>query len=609
MSVPEHLKSQVDNLPDKPGIYKFFDVRDKIIYIGKAKSLNKRVRSYFTGTHDSGRLRLLVAKINRIEHTLVDNEFDAFLLENSLIKKHQPRYNVNLKDSKTYPFICIKNERFPRVFPTRQFIRDGSEYFGPYASVSLMHTVLDVIKKLFPVRSCNLNLTDENIKAGKFKVCLDYHINLCKGPCEGLQSKEDYDNNISNIRKILNGNTRVVIRHLKQQMEEASKNLDFEKAQDLKDKIDKLEQFQAKSTVVSTRIHNVDVFSIYSNEKFAFVNYLRVVNGAIVQTYSVEFKKKMGERDEDILPMAIAYIKDRFQSKSREIIVPFDIYIEPPEGEKPFYFTCPQRGDKKKLLELSYKNVNHFARTRLRELSEREKKKSPVIQEARKDLNLPEVPSHIECIDNSHTQGDQPVSSVVVFKDGKPSKKDYRLFNLKSVDKPDDFAGMEEVVYRRFRRLLEEEEELPQLLLIDGGKGQLNAALKSLEKLDIRDRVTVRSIAKKLEEIYQPNDSYPLHLDKRSNTLKLLQHLRNEAHRFAVTHHKKKRMKSGLTTELTEAPGIGPKTAQQLLKKFKSVEKIKNAGYEAIANEIGSEKAGKLFNYLSPNESQANKRN
>ncbi len=599
------IQDQLKIIPDNPGIYKFFDQAGNILYIGKAKDLKKRVRSYFTKSKQSGKITVLVSKIYQIDYVLTDSEFDAFLLENTLIKKHQPRYNVNLKDGKTYPYICIKKERFPRVFPTRNFTRDGSEYFGPFASVTLMNTVLDVIKKLFTLRSCNLNLSDENISSGKFKVCLDYHINLCKGPCEALQSEANYLEDIQHIRKILNGNTSLVIKTLKKQMQAAATNLEFEKAEDLKQKTELLERFHARSTVVNPRINNVDVFSVWSNNNKAFVNYLRVVNGAIVQSYSLEYKKKLDESDPEILKLAIVELKERFNSRATEIIVPAKLSIKDKAGNSPFRFVKPVRGDKKKLLDLSYKNALQYAGDQINKHSSKDDNSEARLEMIQKDLNLKFLPDYIECIDNSHLQGKQPVSSVVVFRNAKPSVQDYRLFNLQTVIKPDDYAGMEEVVLRRYGRLLAEKHPLPSLLIIDGGKGQLNAALKSLKKLGLDEKIAIRSIAKRLEEIYQPGDPYPLHINKKSDTLRVIQHLRDESHRFAIKHHRNRRVKAGINSRLSEINGVGDATIRKLLEMFRSVNGIRNANPEDVEKLIGKDKANKVFSFFQQKDHQA----
>lgn len=569
-------RKALDEIPHRPGVYQYWDANGELIYIGKAKDLRNRVSSYFIkDTQLNGKTRVLVRKISRITFTIVDTEIDAWLLENSLIKKHQPRYNVMLKDDKTYPWIVIKNERFPRVFPTRKYIKDGSKYFGPYASVGMMHAIMDTIRELYPLRTCNLALTPENIAKGKFKVCLEYQIGNCKGPCEGYQNEEDYEQSLKDIRDILNGKIGVVIRRLKDQLDRAVAELNFEYAHHLKGKLDLLDRYQSKSTVVNSSITNVDVFSIASDQSHAFVNYLKVMNGVIIQTQTVELKKRLDESDPELLSLAIPEIRNRFNSTSRELIVPFAIDIEA-ENLK---FTIPKQGEKKNLLDLSLKNALYFKKERLNQYEKLnpEFKTERILTQMQKDLRMNVLPRHIECFDNSNFQGKYPVSAVVVFKDAKPSKKDYRHFNVKTVEGPNDFATMEEAVHRRYRRLLDEGETLPQLIIIDGGKGQLSSALKSLRLLGIDKQVTVIGIAKRLEELYYPGDQYPMYLDKKSETLKIIQHLRDEAHRFGITFHRKQRSLKTFRTELENIPGVGRTTAEKLLKTFKSVKKIRDA--------------------------------
>jgi len=541
---------------------------------------------------------VLVRKINRIAFTIVDTEIDAWLLENSLIKKHQPRYNVMLKDDKTYPWIVIKHERFPRIFWTRRYIKDGSRYFGPYASVGMMHIVLDMIRELFPLRTCNLSLSQENIAKGKFKVCLEYQIGNCKGPCEGYQSEEDYNQNLSDIKDILNGKITVVTNRLKEQMQEAAGRMDFEGAQKFKMKLDKLANYQSKSTVVSSSITNVDVFSIASEDNYAFVNFLKVVNGVIIQTQTLEMKKRLDESDAELLAIAIPEIRSRFRSHSKEIIVPFELDIEGNEDNR---FVVPKMGEKRKLLDLSLKNVAYFKKERLLQYEKLnpEVKTERVLKQMQKDLRLPVLPRHIECFDNSNIQGNYPVSAIVVFKDAKPSKKDYRHFNVKTVEGPNDFATMEEAVFRRYRRLLDEDQTLPQLIVIDGGKGQLGAALKSLRLLGIEKQVTVIGIAKRLEELFYPGDQYPLYLDKKSETLKIIQHLRDEAHRFGITFHRNQRSRKTFVSELDNIPGIGKVTVEKLLKTFKSVKKVREASDEELKKVLNLKQIQALRQYFS----------
>lgn len=592
-------KEELKRIPHKPGVYQYFDKQDILIYIGKAKDLRNRVGSYFVNeTQHNGKTRVLVRQINRIAFTIVDTEIDAWLLENSLIKKHKPKYNVLLKDDKTYPWIVIKNERFPRVFWTRKHIKDGSRYYGPYASIGMMHIVLDVIRDLFPLRTCNLALTQENIARGKFKICLEYQIGNCKGPCEGYQSEEDYDQNLSDIKDILNGKITVVTNRIKEQMQTAVSEMNFEKAHAYKMKLDKLDFYQSKSTVVNSSITNVDVFSIASDESYAFVNYLKVMNGVIIQTQTVEMKRRLDETEQELLALAIPEIRDRFKSLSREIIVPFELDIQENDQIK---FTVPKLGEKRKLLDLSLKNVAFFKKERLLhyEKLNPDVRVDRILTQMKKDLRLNVLPQHIECFDNSNIQGSYPVSAIVVFKDAKPSKKDYRHFNVKTVVGPNDFATMEEAVYRRYKRVLDEGTGLPQLIIIDGGKGQLSAALKSLKLLGIEKQVTVIGIAKRLEELYYPGDQYPLYLDKKSETLKIIQHLRDEAHRFGITFHRNQRSRKTFVSELEDIPGIGKTTVEKLLTTFKSVKKIKEAPEEELKKLLNLKQLHALLTYFN----------
>lgn len=592
------IQDTLKKLPHNPGVYQFYDENDKIIYIGKAKNLKKRVNSYFNKDHAelNTKTRVLVTKIKKISFTIVDSEIDAWLLENNLIKKHQPRYNVLLKDDKTFPWIVIKNEPYPRLFWTRKIIKDGSKYIGPYGSVTMMHTVLDLIKQLFPLRNCNLNLSDKNIQNGKYKVCLEYQIGNCKGPCQNLQTQTDYNYNIEKIKEILNGKINPVLNTLKTEMEIAAQNLQFEQAQKLKNKLDLLSNYQSKSTVVSNTIHNIDVFNISADTQHAFVNYLKIMNGTVVQTQTIEIKKRLDETDEELLTIAISEFSNRFNGLAHEIIVPFP--IAEIEGIK---FTVPTLGDKKKLLELSKKNVLYFKKERL----EQYEKLNPHIRierlllQMQQDLHLNQLPKHIECFDNSNFQGQYPVSAIVVFKNGKPSKKDYRFFNVKTVEGSNDFATMEEAVYRRYKRILEENQPLPQLIVIDGGKGQLSSAIKSLKKLGIEHQLSIIGIAKRLEELFYPNDPYPLYLDKKSETLKIIQQLRDEAHRFGITAHRKKRDKSTLVTELENIKGIGKNTTNKLLTHFKSIKKIQEASLAELNTIIQTHKAQITYQYFN----------
>ncbi|MFY9310653.1 MAG: excinuclease ABC subunit UvrC [Bacteroidia bacterium] len=597
MEKSEHIQNIIRALPDNPGVYQYYDVEQRIIYVGKAKNLKKRVSSYFNkDQYDNGKTQVLVRKIADIKYIVVDSEMDALLLENNLIKKYQPRYNVLLKDDKTYPWICITNEPFPRVFSTRTMVKDGSLYFGPYTSVKVMNTVLDLIKKLYKLRNCNLKLTEENIQANKFKVCLEFHIGNCKAPCVARESEAEYNQTIAEIKEIVKGNIASVARHLKTLLQQSVEKLEFEKAQLIKEKIDLLEKFQSKSTVVSPSIHNVDVFSIISDEKAGFVNFLKVANGAIIQGHTIELKKKLDESDEELLTLAIAELRERFHSDSKEVIVPFEIETEFPGIE----FFVPQRGDKKHLLELSSRNADYYRREKIKQesLVDPERHTKRILEQMKKDLHLSEEPRHIECFDNSNFQGAYPVAAMTVFKDTKPSKKDYRHFNIKTVEGPDDFASMEEIIYRRYRRVLDEQQSMPQLIVIDGGKGQLSAAMESLEKLGLRGKVGVIGIAKRLEEIYFPGDSIPIYLDKRSETLKVIQQIRDEAHRFGITHHRSRRDKGTLKTELTDIKGISNTTAQKLLSHFKSVKKIKEAERAELVQIVGESKGGLVYGYF-----------
>ncbi len=596
MEIANHINSILRALPDNPGVYQYYDEEGKIIYVGKAKNLKKRVCSYFNkDQYENGKTQVLVKKIVDIKFIIVDTELDALLLENNLIKKYQPRYNVLLKDDKTYPWICIKNERFPRVFSTRYLVKDGSSYFGPYPSGKTMNILLDLIRNLFKLRNCNLNLSEANIKANKFKVCLEYHIGNCKAPCVAKETESEYNETIANIKEITKGNIHTVTRHLKVLLQTHIEKLEFEKAQITKEKIDALEMFQTKSTVVSPTITNVDVFSIVTDEKHAFVNFLKVMNGSIIQGHTIEYKKKLDESAEDLLTLAIAELRERFDSNSKEVIVPFKIEIEFPEIE----FIIPQRGDKKHLLELSERNVEYYRREKIKQenLVDPERHVKRILEQMKKDLHLTEEPRHIECFDNSNFQGAYPVAAMTVFKDTKASKKDYRHFNIKTVEGPDDFASMEEIIFRRYKRVLDEKESMPQLIVIDGGKGQLSAALESLDKLGLRGKVAIIGIAKRLEEIYFPGDQIPLYLDKRSETLKIIQQIRDEAHRFGITHHRSKRDKGTLKTELTQIEGISTITAQKLLSHFKSVTKIKDATEAELADNIGKAKAKIVFEF------------
>ena len=586
------IEIQLKTLPNNPGVYQFYDKDGKILYVGKAKNLKKRVLSYFNKTHEYGKTRVLVKKIVDIKHIVVPTETDALLLENNLIKKLQPRYNVMLKDDKSYPWICIKNERFPRVFSTRRLVKDGSEYFGPYTSMKTVRTLLDLIKGLYPLRTCNYDLSKEKIETGKYKVCLEYHLGNCYGPCEGYQTINEYDEQIKGIKEIIKGNFKDSLNQFKEQMKKLASEMQFEDAQKMKEKIEILENYQAKSTIINPKISNVDVFSVVSDESYGYVNFLQISYGSIIRAHTVEMKKKLVETDKELLELAIIELRQRFNSNSKEIYVPFE-----GEVEKDLKVTIPKLGDKKRILELSERNAKFYRLERFKQIkiTDPDRHVNRIMAQMLKDLRLSEEPRHIECFDNSNIQGSNPVAACVVFKNGKPSKKEYRHYNIKTVDGPDDFASMEEVVHRRYRRLLEEDEPLPQLIVIDGGKGQLSSALKSLDRLGLRGKIAIIGIAKRLEEIYYPNDPIPMYLDKKSETLKIIQQLRNEAHRFGITFHRNKRSNSAINSELESIEGIGNKTIEDLLKKFKSVKRIKEASIETLTKEVGASKARKIY--------------
>lgn len=588
------------SLPNKPGVYQHLDKNGKILYIGKAKDLRKRVSSYFTKTHDNARTHLLVKKIEDIKTIITETEFDALLLENNLIKEYQPKYNVNLKDDKTYPWICIKKERFPRIFSTRNQVKDGSEYYGPYASVKVMRTVLDLIRQLYHIRTCKLALSEENIDEGKFRICLEYHIGNCKGPCEDRQTEEEYLKDIEASRDLIKGNLTAVKKMLTLQMQTLAEELRFEEAQKVKEKIEMVEKYQARSTVVHPNITDIDIFSVTTDAEYGYVNYLKIIDGAVLQSHTVELKKKLDETPEELLEMTIPEIRELFKSTSKEAYLSHEIELEIPHLK----LTVPQRGDKKHLVDLSLKNARYFRMEKLKNIQivDPDRHVKRLMQQMKQDLRMSEEPRHIECFDNSNIQGTNPVAACVVFKDGKPSKKDYRHFNIKTVVGPDDFASMEEVVFRRYNRLLNEDEPLPQLIVIDGGKGQLGAALKALEKLNLRRKVAILGIAKRLEELYFPGDKYPLYLDKRSETLKVIQRLRDEAHRFGITHHRNRRSKNTFKSELDQIPGIGPATIKDLLGKFKSVTKIKEASKEELTEVVGHSRATRIIAYFAKDQ-------
>ena len=593
MEIPP-LPLQIQTLPDNPGIYQYFDKDGKILYVGKAKNIKKRVSSYFNKVHDTGRTNVLVRKIAIIRHIVVPTENDALLLENNLIKSLQPRYNVLLKDDKTYPWICVKKEPFSRIFSTRNRVKDGSEYFGPYTSFKTVYTILDMIRELYPLRTCNYDLNELNIKTGKYKVCLEYHIGNCKGPCEGLDTLENYQDHVAQIREILKGNFKESMRAFKKQMAELAAEMRFEEAQRIKDKIGVLERYQSRSTVANPKLTNIDVFSITSDEGAAFVNFLEIAHGSIIRSHTLELKKRLEETDKELLELAIVEIRERFNLQSKEMIVPFEVDLG--EGLK---ITVPQSGDKKEILELSTRNAKFFRMEQMKQMQivDPDRHATRIMAQMKKDLRLPEEPRHIECFDNSNIQGSNPVAACVVFKDGKPAKKDYRHFNIKTVTGPNDFASMEEVVFRRYKRLLDENQPLPQLIIIDGGKGQLSSALKSLEQLGLRGKIAIIGIAKRLEELFYPDDPVPLYLDKKSETLKVIQQLRNEAHRFGISHHRDKRSKGALQTSVETIPGIGEKTMLTLIKHFKSIKRMTQAPENEIAAVVGVSKAKKIVDF------------
>ena len=582
-------------IPEDPGVYQFLSNDKSIIYVGKAKNLKKRVSSYFQKNIKSRKTLNLVKNTKYIEHVVVHSESDALLLENSLIKKNQPKYNILLRDDKTYPWICIKNEPFPRVFVTRKLVKDGSQYFGPFTSFKTINTIMGIIKKLYSLRNCNYNLSNKNIEQKKFKVCLEYHLGNCLGGCEGKESLEDYEKNILAIKQILKGNVNESKRNFKKEMIKFSNNQEYEKAQKIKEKIQLLENYQSKSTVVNSKLNNIDVFSIISDSESAFVNFLQVAHGKIIRFHNQEVKKKLNEDDEKILSLMILSIREKYNSTSKNIISHINL-----ENQINLKFIMPKSGDNKKLLDLSIKNAKafRFERNKQTQLVDPERHINRIMEQMRLDLKMKEEPRHIECFDISNIQGTNNVASCVVFKNGKPSKKLYRKFNIKTVDGQNDFGSMQEVVYRRYKRLLDEKQELPNLIVIDGGKGQLGSAVKSLKKLGLINKISILGIAKRLEELYFPNDSIPLYLNKKSETLKVIQQLRNEAHRFGVSFHRDKRSKSSLLSGLDSINGIGENTKNKLLKKFKSISKLKKADEKEIIDLIGKSKAEKVMNYL-----------
>ncbi|WP_394660081.1 excinuclease ABC subunit UvrC [uncultured Chryseobacterium sp.] len=591
------LELQLKTLPSEPGVYRYYDKNDQLLYVGKAKNLKKRVLSYFNKTLMGYRIRIMVGKIQRLETTIVNSEYDALLLENNLIKEHQPFYNVMLKDDKTYPWICIKNEDFPRIFLTRTKTKDGSEYYGPYAKVRPAKILLDTIKHIYKLRTCNLNLAPAKIEEGKYKVCLEYHIKNCEGPCEGLESKEDYDEKIDAIRGIIKGDFRKAKEYLMNQMMKYATNLQFENAQIIKERLDALEDYQSKNTVVNPSIDDVDVFGMTSDETAAYVNFFKIRNGNIIQSFTTEIKKILEESDEEILEEALIEIRQKFDSNSKEILLPFHLSVEIPNVK----LIVPKVGDKKRIVELSEKNAKEYRLEKLKQVQivDPERHTNRIMAEMQKLLRMPVEPRHIEGFDNSNIQGTNPVSACVVFKDGKPSKADYRIFHPKTVEGANDFATMEEVIYRRYKRLLDEGESLPQLILIDGGKGQLSSAVKSLRLLGLYGKITIVGIAKRLEEIFFPEDPIPLYLDKKSETLKILQRVRDEAHRFGVKHHRTRRKNSTIKSELEEIPGVGEKTIELLLSKLKSVKRIRESNLEILEEILGKSKAKVIYDFFN----------
>ena len=589
---PAPITIQLKTLPSDPGVYQYYDKNDVVIYVGKAKNLKRRVSSYFNKVHDNAKTRILVKKIHRMEHIVVPTEVDALLLENNLIKKYRPRYNILLKDDKTYPWICVKKEPFPRVFSTRKVIRDGSDYFGPYPNVKTVYTLLELIRGLYPIRTCNYDLSEEKIKKKSYKVCLEFHIGNCLAPCEGKVTEEEYNQNIAAIKELVKGNFRRSLNQFKNQMEEFSQQMEFERAQEVKEKLESLENYQAKSTVVNPKISNVEVFSIISDESYGYVNFFQVAFGSIIRSHTVEIKKKLEETDAQILALAIIDLRERFNAQSKEIYLPFKIDL----GSN-IKVVVPKLGDKKKLVDLSQRNAKFFRLERFKQMKivDPERHVMRLMNQMKTDLRLPHEPVHIECFDNSNIQGTNPTAACVVFKNGKPYKKDYRHFKIKTVEGPDDFASMEEVVHRRYKRLSDEGQPLPQLIVIDGGKGQLSSAVKSLDRLGLRGAISIIGIAKRLEEIYYPGDSIPLYLDKKSETLKIIQQLRNEAHRFGLSLHRKIRSKNALSSPLDQVEGIGPKTKELLLKEFKSLKRIKAAPKPEIIELLGKTKGVKIY--------------
>ncbi|MBS1545878.1 MAG: excinuclease ABC subunit C [Bacteroidetes bacterium] len=590
------VREKVKLLPHKPGVYQFFDADGKILYVGKATSLRSRVGSYFAKDHPDGKTRVLVRKIADLRTILTETPYDALLLENSLIKEYQPRYNILLRDDKSYPWIRIRNEHYPRIEGMRNPVDDGSEYIGPFASVRAMRTALKLVHQLYKLRTCNYDLSPENVAKGKYKRCLEWHMGNCRGPCEGLQSEADYDANVALARQVVKGRIGGVVKLLKERMHEHAERLEFEEAEEARQQIALLEGYQARSTVVSASVGDVDVFALARNSTSTYVNYMRVIDGAIVHGITVEMKRRLDEPDDEVLQYAIAELRQRFRSNAPEAIVPMEPGIAMPD----LSFTVPQRGDKKHLLEMGERNAQYFMLEKQKQesLVDPEAAADRILEQMKQDLRLSELPRHIECFDNSNTQGTDPVSACVVFKNAKPSKKDYRHFNIRTVEGPDDFASMEEAVERRYARLITEGEPLPQLVVIDGGKGQLHAAINVFDRLGLRGKVALLGIAKRLEELYFPDDPAPLYIDKRSTTLRVIQQMRDEAHRFGITHHRGKRSKRIVKTGLEEIAGIGPATAQKLLTRFGSIKGIREAAREDVVAEVGEKKAEMVLKEL-----------
>ena len=593
----DKIKSILKTIPTNPGVYRYYDDKGEIIYVGKAKNLKRRVSSYFN-KQQSGKVKVLVSRIADIKFIVVDNEMEALLLENNMIKQYKPRYNIMLKDDKTYPWICVKNERFPRVFLTRKKVNDGSIYFGPYPSVTVAKTFLEMLRKLYPIRNCKLILKEENINNGHYRPCLEYHIGNCKAPCDGSMSEEDYRAMILNVKKVIKGNIQEVLKDMKTQMMDHASRLEFEQAQVIKDKYDILENYHAKSVVCSNTIFDIEVFSYEDAGTSFYVNYMKIVEGAIIQSHSFEIKRKLDESPEELLSMAIVEVRQMMESNHiKEIIVPIDLDIKL-DGVR---FTVPQRGEKLDILELSQRNAKQYRieTEKLRTLVDPERHTKRILNQMKDDLRLPELPEVIECFDNSNFQGDYAVAAMVQFVNAKPNKSGYRHFNIKTVEGPNDFASMEEIVYRRYKRLLDEGQRLPDLIVVDGGKGQLSSAVKILQQLGLYGKISIIGIAEKLEEIYFPGDSIPLYIDKRSETLKVIQHIRDEAHRFGITHHRKKFEKGFIHSELNDIKGIGKQTAEKLMLELKSVKNIKEASLDTLEKIIGKAKAKIVWEYFT----------